>query len=148
MSNSLDLDALLTESVEIRAAQQNLKTARKAVALTSATPEERAAIESKIREWEAKSEWKPAAVVAMFTKQECTCCGSIHSTFAGIFQRQEHRTNTLSRWVREKTPSHLNLPREQKHNVEHTAFCVLCADAAGFPAPAPFQSQFPVTRTF
>lgn len=148
MSHSLDLDALLTESVEIRTAQQNLKAARKAVAVSGQSAEERAATEQKIREWEAKSEWKAAAIVAMFTEQHCTCCSSVHSVFTGIFQRQEHRINKASRWVREKTPAHLNLPKEQKITAENTPFCLLCAERNGYAVPAPFQSAFPTTRTF
>ena len=148
MSDSLDLDALLIESVEIRDAKQNLKTARKAAAVTTASTEERHAIEEKIREWEAKTEWRAVAVVAMFTEQHCSCCFRIHTVFAGIFQRQEHRVNKASRWVREKTPAHLNLPKEQKANSEHAPFCHVCAEGQGFAAPQPFQSQFPVTRTF
>lgn len=148
MSDSLSLDALLTESVEIRSAQQSLKSARKALSIGVTSSEEKVAIEGKIREWEAKSEWKPAAVVAMFTEQQCDCCSRIHTIFAGIFQRQEHRINKASRWVREASASHLNLPKEQKIGQEHAPFCHVCAEGQGFAAPKPFQSQFPVTRTF
>ena len=147
MSDNLDLDSLLTESVELHSAKQSLKTARKQLASGLTNGETRAEIEAKIREWEAKSEWKPAAVVAMFTTQVCKC-GSRHTLFAGIFQRQTHRTSTASRWVAERTPAHLNLPKEQKHSDVDVAFCLCCVEAQGFPPPTPFQTAFPVTRSF
>lgn len=146
-TNDFDLDALLTESVEIRTATKNLAEGRKKLADRRTDSTEREAIQAKLREWEAASEWKPAAVAAMFLTQHCTHCSRCATLFQGIFQRQTHRTQKLERWVKEATPEHINLPREQKHTSENVAVCSVCADSQGFRLLAPAPTAFPVSNS-
>jgi hypothetical protein len=148
-SPSDSLDDLLAESMQVVSARTNLKAARAKLTDQRTTSTEAKEIQAKIREWEATSDWKPAAVVAMFMVQVCQCCHSESPRFSGIFQRQSHRTATLSRWVRESTPAHLNLPKEQRFDTEPVSMCHRCVDGQGFQLPElNVPSAFPNTRSF
>jgi uncharacterized membrane protein YecN with MAPEG domain len=142
------LDDLLQESMQVVIARKELKAARPKLTDQRVGSPERKEIEAKIREWEQASEWKPAAVTAMFLTQVCRCgTQSIH--FKGLFQRQSHRTSTLSRWILTSTPAHLNLPKEQKYDTEQVAMCYRCCDSKGFQLPElNVPSAFPNSRTF
>ena len=131
-----DLDDLLAEAVELKSAAANAKAARKSLSAGLCSSAERAETEAKIREWESRTEWKAAAAVAMFNAQRCSC-GGTHTVFAGIFQRQEHKTSKVNRWIREETPAHLKLPYEHKVNWESVGICITCVGAAGFPTISP-----------
>ena len=139
------LDALLGESLEVAAASKALKENRKKLSDGRLNAEEKQEIAAKIREWEATSEWKPAAVAVMFMTQACSC-GGRHTFFQGVFQRQEHRSTKVMRWIKAETPAHLNLPKEQKHTTEAVGLCVDCVDAAGFH-PVAFPTAFPLSRS-
>ena len=56
----------LGESLEVAAASKALKENRKKLSDGRLNSEEKQEIAAKIREWEATSEWKPAAVAVMF----------------------------------------------------------------------------------
>lgn len=142
------LDDLLQESMQVVVARKELKAARPKLADQRVGSPERKEIEAKIREWEQASEWKPAAVTAMFLTQVCRCgTQSIH--FRGLFQRQSNRSSKISRWIREDTPAHLNLPKEQKYDSEQVAMCYRCCDGQGFQLPElNVPSAFPNTRNF
>ena len=144
-----DLDDLLQESLAVVTAKKSLQTARKAVSDTRMASAEKAEITEKIRQWEAVVEWRPAAVVALFQTQACAC-GSIHSSFLGVFQRQAHRSQTLTRLIREAAPEHLHLPREQKFDTVPVTMCPDCAgELHGYKLPeAAPATAFPVSRSF
>lgn len=129
--SDFSLDDLLTESLETIAESAAVKANRKKLKDTRLTKAEREAIEAKIRGWELAREWTPKASVAMFHLQKCYC-GSVHSIFSGMFQRQSHRVSAIERWVPANDIADTGLPKEHKAHMTAVAVCIDCADSQGF----------------
>lgn len=125
------LDDLLNESMEAVNASAAVKAGRKRLRDSNVGSKERGQIEETIRLWELEREWRPAATVVMFQTQTCTCV-TAQSIFAGLFQRQAHRTSKIDRWV--QVPEGLDpaLPKEIKHADSDTAICLNCVTNHGF----------------
>lgn len=130
--DGFDLDALMEESMDQINASAAVKLGRKKLKDTRISNKERIEIEETIRKWELAREWKPAATAAMFQTQYCNHCGSIHSVFAGIFQRQVHRSSKIVRWVLTSAAVDEALPKEVKHSDKTTVMCVSCVQGMGF----------------
>lgn len=129
--DDFSLDDLLTESLETIKESAAVKANRKKLKDTRLSKAERTAIEDKIRQWELAREWTPKASVAMFLQQTCKC-GSIHSTFSGMFQRQTHRVSAIERWVPVTDIADSGLPREHKAHTQHVLLCADCAESEGY----------------
>lgn len=135
--SEMSLDDLFAESMAEAKAVEEVKKARKAVTYTgkdALTAEARNSLQMTIRSWEARREWKPAASVVMFSRQQCQSCGQFHTQFVGFFQRQEHRSlGTADRWIPSVRPQTWDkLPRESKYQDSHTELCEDCAEKLGF----------------
>lgn len=127
-----DLDALLAESIQEKEAKLKVKTARQMMASSGIEPEVRAANEKYVREWELRREWTPLADVAMFHRQVCSCCGQHQVHFGGIFQRQQHRSSAIARWIQSDSLANLNLPKEVKIEDAFVPMCCVCAVEKGY----------------
>lgn len=136
---SFDLDDLLAESIEEATASAAVKSGRKRLQDNRINKREREEIEAKIREWELAREWKPAASVRIFNTQTCTHCYSENSTYAGLFQRQIHRSSKIMRWVLDVNGSGSNdgLPKEHKSSTTEVTVCIDCCTQQGFGLLSP-----------
>jgi hypothetical protein len=128
-----DLNNLLNESLNRKKEMGEVKAARRKLASGGADgEEEKEALAELIRSWELRREWTPVANTIMFEVQHCTHCGAEHKHLTGLFQRQEHRTSKISRWVR--AAEDVALPKTQKDNVSYIAICADCCEALGWGA--------------
>lgn len=126
------LEALLAESMEPVRAKAEMRANRDKLARGGLTAQERKEIESKIREWESKVEWKGEANVLLIIRQECTRCGLRWHSNGGLFTRQVHRAQSHARrWVRAESEL-AQLPNETALKLEHVGMCYGCADERGF----------------
>ena len=128
----INLDDLLTESLQEASERNTAREGRKALAEGRVSPEERAQVSRIVRTWEEKREWTPAAAVVMFSRQMCAGCGSFHKHFLGFFQRQTHRASRVDRWIPHTKPTDTVLPREAKYQDSVVECCEDCAEALGF----------------
>lgn len=134
-----DLDALLGESVTLRDTEREAKAARdrlrKRGAGSGRTPEEIAADEARVREWEMKHDWEATAAVALFEKHKCTCCGRAQTIFRQLMLKQQHRIfPATTRWqqIDEIADELSELPREIQVQKWETGMCTNCAEGFGF----------------
>lgn len=130
-----DLDALLAESILEKQQGAEVKKIRRKLAddKIAMPSQERKAIEAKVAEWDVKREWLPEAAVAMFTTQLCNWCGSRHSLFTGLLQRQRSRLSSVDRWVKVDANLLSGLPKETKHMTEHSDMCMSCIESHRYP---------------
>ena len=140
---NLDLDALLADSIQHK---QDLKATKKEASRIKQS------LESTQRSREYKQdnarsekyalgrEWKPVAAVAIFHTQRCVACGTNHTHFMGVFQRQTKTNGGISgtvsceQWVRATDHTMIDgLPKEQKETDEPVDMCICCAMQLGYP---------------
>jgi hypothetical protein len=127
-SNNFDLDSLLDESIKLRAEAGNIKGAREALAKGGMSAAERDAVQATVRAWELRREWTPVASTLLFSRQMCQTCKSFHTHTLGYFQKQQHRTTGIMRWIAAIKPIDKSLPREAKYEDSLVAICHECAD--------------------
>lgn len=143
-NGEVDLDALLADSIQ---REKDLKfiasdARRKA---EQAKKEAKQKELAKANEWKGqyttKKEWIPKAAVAIFHTQRCIACGTNHTHFMGVFQRQYKANDGISgaisseQWVRAIDSSMIDgLPKEQKVTSEPVDMCECCAVSLGYPA--------------
>lgn len=128
-----DLDSMIAEGLGAKQKAREIKLARKKLAVGGITTAERDLYKQLVEEWELKREWTPAASVIMFDTQWCTNCGTSHRHFIGFYQRQDHKTSKISRWIASPMRDSLQLPREVKEITETIPVCSSCCAAAGWP---------------
>jgi len=131
-ANDFSLDDLLAESMTEKRKADEVKAGRVAIAKGGISKADSDAIQASIRSWEAKREWIPKAAVVMFSRQQCLSCGSYHTQFLGWYQRQQHRSSSIQRWIASIKPTDSKLLRESKYKDSHTEMCEDCAEAIGF----------------
>ena len=131
-AKDFSLDDLLAESMADKRRADEVKIARISVAKGGLPQADRDALTASIRSWEAKREWLPRAAVVMFARQQCQGCGQFHTQFLGWFQRQQHRTSKVERWIPSIKPQDEKLLRESKYQDSHSEMCEDCAEALGF----------------
>lgn len=125
------LQALLEESLGPVRAAREVKAAREKLARGGLTKAERLDTEQRIREWEAKVEWRAIANCALFTQQICQC-GTQTTVFSGLLERQVHRTKAATqRWIA-VTTSKLDLENEVAVQDHSVGVCASCASPKGF----------------
>lgn len=134
-----DLDALLGESVAQRDAEREAKAARERLRRRGAgsgrTPEEIAADEARVRDWEMKHDWQAVAAVALFEKHKCVGCGRSQTIFRQLMLKQQHRVfPATTRWqqVDEIADELADLPREIQVQKWEAGMCTNCASEFGF----------------
>lgn len=135
--DDFDLDALLAESMQAKAKAADVKASRKLLGSKEAAAKlsaaERAAMQSKISEWEVKREWLPVADTAIFEVRHCTHCASTTSLFLGVFQHQTHRHMKYSdRWIASNASANAGLPKEVKLQEAFVGMCSGCASEFGY----------------
>lgn len=126
-----DLEALLGEAMEARAATEQVKAARaKAKSGFANTPEDL----ERIRRWELANEWKPVANVALFHRYVCAC--SKHSTvFEGMMLEQVGRSNPRNRrWTAIEDGQLMSgdLPKRTAIRRSEVPMCPVCLPEQGF----------------
>lgn len=132
--DNFSLEGLLKESLQAKRDAESVKVARALLAKGGIDPESRKSMTESIRSWEVKREWLAVASVAMFYRQFCAQCDLYHVTFAGYYQRQEHRTTKVQRWVQAtKDLRTVPLPKECKYEDSICELCEDCAGKAGYP---------------
>lgn len=127
-----DLDALLADSMQAKQDAIRIKEIRKKRAGGGMLPHESLVASAKIREWDLKREWNPSADVAFFHTQHCASCGSAHTHFTGIYQKQRHRTLAIDRWIKSDSVSNKGLPKEVKNEDENVPLCSDCTTSSGW----------------
>lgn len=138
-SDDMSLDALLDESLKQASDSVAVKAGRKRLQDKRLPNRERLEIEAKIKEWELAREWLPAASVHIFNTQTCTNCGNVNATYAGLFQRQIHRSSKIMRWVLDVNGSGNNdgLPKEHKDALTEVPVCIECCATQGYGSVSP-----------
>lgn len=124
-----DLDDLLAEAKAEQREARELKEARERRKRGGALSEEDLA---RLREWEAKHEWRDISNTALFNKYHCTGCGRNQTTFSRLMRRQEHRhLRNTERWttVQDIDP---DLPNEVAVQKWTVGMCTNCCHQAGF----------------
>ena len=132
-----DLEALMSESLAQAQETAEAKAARERVRRGGQSPKEKAEDDARLRAWELRHEWEPAANVAVIEYRTCAC-GAHAAIFSQLMQRQVHRTmRASSRWqtVTSRSPS---LPNEVIRKQVAVPLCLECLPKAGFdPAATP-----------
>lgn len=141
----LDLDDLLSSSLKAKEKKPAAKQAKPPTSKESnewMNASDRDSLKADIKRRETLREWEPVAVVAMFTTQVCSCCGSSHSQFTGVFQQQIQRNvgimeaSQVNRWVRDANfPKADKLPKLQKVTEEAVDMCISCAGSLDYQKP-------------
>jgi hypothetical protein len=131
-SEEFSLDALLTESMESKQQRENIKASRRRISSGLSNAKEKEELQAAIRAYELKREWRACANVAMFSVQCCLSCTKSQPHFLGYFQRQEHRTSKISRWIRGDQAPIMELPKEVKENAEFVSTCMDCVTSSGW----------------
>lgn len=126
-----DLDDLLAESISIREEAKAVGDNREKLKRQNLKPDERAEIEAKVREWEARNLWTPVAVVAVFERVMCSC-GYFTDAFSHMMHKQVHKhQKQTTRLIRDdEVPG--NLPRIVARQVAEVEICAECADTKGW----------------
>ena len=141
--DSLDLDALLADSLQARDAKK-AKYSRTRPNECSKVPadrprhwrnlEEMSDYERRRHNAELKDLWKPQAAVAMFSVQLCLSCGSRHTHFEGFFQQQRHASyRDTEKWVPATDSTMLkDLPKHKKITLHEADACIDCVGYSGY----------------
>lgn len=130
---SISLDDLLADSMQQKKDAEAVKLARSLLAKGGVPAESRKRMEEQIRSHEMKVQWTAKAAVAMFDRQWCAECGLCHIHFLGFFQRQEHKTSKIARWLKSPKEQMGALPKETKYEDTEVETCEECALLAGYP---------------
>lgn len=127
-----DLDDLLTSAVAERNAKVEARKSRERLSKGGLTPQEREEDLIRLREWEARNLYKPAANVARFIESCCTNCGEFSYLFTGLMERQVHRhVATTQRWLAVQVAK-TDLDSEVMVVRQTTPFCIECMERVGF----------------
>ena len=73
MNDFDDLEALLGEAKAAEREAREAKEARERAKRGGLTPSQRAEDEARLRDWEARHEWRDVANVALFERHRCAC---------------------------------------------------------------------------
>lgn len=139
---SFNLDDLMADSLKAQVEAEVVKTARKKLSTRGIINSgEREILDGIVKAWEVKREWNALALVATFEVQSCEHCGSQHSAFTGLYQRQRHRVSPIDRWVPTTQIASEALPREIKAEYDSVPMCGQCLPDFGWAPPQPKASQ-------
>lgn len=128
----MDLDALLSESVELKQKEKDAKTEgmrkKKAIDSTWLSNEEKKALEAaKERIHVAADGWVNEAVVLMLSKQVCSGCGATHFQTEGRFLLKSYKKYNAKNYERILFDwERIELPRKVKINIINTDICIEC----------------------
>jgi hypothetical protein len=126
-----DLEALLGEAKAAERDAREVKAARERAKRGGLTPAQREEDEARLREWEARHEWKDVANVAQWERHRCAC-GRQQTIFRQLMRKQVHRHLRDSvRYVQVEAQV-ASLPNELLVQKWNTPMCTSCAPRAGF----------------
>lgn len=125
-----ELADLLSESMAIKEEEAHIKYLRERTKRGGLTAEQAREDEARIREWEAKREWKITANVGVFELHECSC-GNTTSTWAGLMHAREHRTMKVTGYVRASAQI-ASLPNLVAAQIVKVDCCPACASKHGW----------------
>lgn len=124
-----DLVDLLSESVEQAKEARAVKEAAERRKRGGALSEEDLA---RLREWEARHEWRDIGNTALFCKYHCNGCGRNQTIFMQLLRHQEHRhMKETFRWTA-TTEAKTDLPNEVAVQKFVVGMCTNCCVHAGF----------------
>lgn len=137
-SPDLDLDSLLSESVEAQKQSQAISRLKGKALGGMTSPEDLA----RLREWQDRTEWVTEARVLILSDHICKCGSPPATIFLGFGLRQRHKSlkHGASRWVpckREELPLHLPKEVRRVHNL--TDICAECATTKGWYEDVAFE---------
>ena len=126
-----ELEELLGEAMASKLEHDRIKEARaKSKSGFGNTPEDL----ERIRRWELANEWRSAANVAFFERNECAC-GKHHTVFQALMLRQIGRANPKNiRWTAFADSDRVDysLPRETAIRVSKVPMCQVCSADQGY----------------
>ena len=131
MTDFDDLEALLGEAKAAERDAREAKDARERVKRGGLTPAQRAEDEARLREWEARHEWRAVANVAQFERHRCAC-GRQQTIFRQLMQKQQHRHLRDSVRYVQVDAQIAALPNEILVQKWNTPMCTECAPRVGF----------------
>lgn len=131
-----ELEAELEKAVASQRAAKEAKAAKDRLKRGGMSAKDLAEDMLRLRDWEAKHEWKAAANVGLFIQHQCKC-ESVNDVFEGIFRREVHRhLQDSTRYVK-VTSSLADLPNETVIQIRYCDVCELCAEEKGWNLAAP-----------
>lgn len=143
-NGDFDLDALLADSLQAKEDAKRLqkegKRVKESIEKTQRSREYASDNARSALYGQLAREWTPVAAVAMFHTQRCVACGTNHTHFMGVFQRQVKQNGGISgtvhaeQWVRATDHTMIDgLTKEQKITDEPVDMCECCAPSLGYP---------------
>lgn len=144
LDGEADLDAILAESIQLQEDTKYLQRDKQRLAQQARKEEAKKKIISATnfptKSYATTREWVPVAAVALFHTQRCIACGTNHTHFMGVFQRQQKTNDGISgtikseQWVRAIDHTMIDgLPKEQKETDEPVDMCICCSTQLGYP---------------
>lgn len=131
MNDFDDLEALLGEAKAAERDAAEVKAARERAKRGGLAPAQREEDVQRLREWEAKHEWRAVANVAQFERHRCAC-GRQQTIFRQLMQKQQHRHLRGSvRYVQVEVQL-ADLPNEILVQKWSTPMCTECCTRQGF----------------
>lgn len=131
MNDFDDLEALLGEAKAAERQAHEVKEARERVKRGGLTPAQRAEDEARLREWEARNEWRDVANVALFERHRCAC-GRQQTIFRQLMRKQAHRHLRDSARYVQADAQLAALPQEILVQKWNTPMCTECSPCMGF----------------
>ena len=128
------LEGLLSEAMQDVNEAKRMKEARQKMLRGGMSPAQKLQLEQDLIKYELIKMWDVQAYSALFHTQLCQCCGSRNRHFLGYFQRQQHRSSMIDRWVIagiEHLSAH-KYPKEVKETLEVLPTCHTCAVVDGW----------------
>ena len=128
-----DLDSLLADSMTNISKKAEVTRARKALHRGNVIGEERAKLQAIVAKWELEKEWNVVGADALFEVQQCKC-GNVQHHFLGFFQKQEHRTSKITRWLAavDGVRTLEDLTKGIKEELFEVPVCIKCAVKQGW----------------
>lgn len=135
MSNLSDLDMILADAMASQKKQQDITSARKKAVTARPGSDEYKEANEYVKQWERENHWKSVALEAMFVRDVCSHCGSIHTSFQGLFEVRQHvhHSDRLDKQSASLAAISGKLPKRSFIHESTVPICAACIETQGFP---------------
>lgn len=133
------LDALLAESVQVSAQEQQYKKDRdmRKRGFVGMSAQEVEFCNTRMAAFEMAREWKADKAIAIFQRFTCTNCAETRTIFSRFMEHHQHRRNpTAARWLTVKKAGE-GLPMEAVVEHRPMEMCVFCVHQFGLDLHSP-----------
>lgn len=128
-----DLEQIIAESEQTRAANAELKAKHKRIAQLAKNKSGDRELEyndlvAYVRKFEEGLIWKNVSAIALFNVQTCSLCGEKHSFFVGWMTEQRHKRDPNTRRLIRGKPIEMLPERVEENNYGPTEMCNNCVE--------------------